>query len=454
MARSRAGTAASHLRIAAVLLGFILPQCPVSLTMADGFPDASALPQTFRIPAIQAARALMDARKWQEAREILKGLKPKDEQEEIERLFLLGVAESRLGMLQSAARRFEAILARQPGLTRVRLELGQLYHAMGRDGKARFHFRASLADRLPSSVQDAVETWLNRIDARKRWSASLSFSVLPESNPAKRTARREIRIGGVPFQLDDDSRAASGTGLFISSGAQYSPVIGEDLRGVVAGSAAGKLYRNDDWNDVSLQGDFGIARLFDRGEMAGGIRYSQRWLGGERYSFGLGPWVRGRRGLSPKTGVDLSLSAERLEHTSRTDLDGWTVRLVTGLDYAFSVRTSSRLEVDLVENDAREKRHGHRIAGLALSLSHAFEGGLSISPRISFQWRRHADVDPLFHKTRSGRLVRLSVNLLHRGFQYRGFAPYIGYSYEVNRSNIPVNEYTNHGAVLGVSRYF
>ena len=396
----------------------------------------------------------MHARKWNEAREILEILEPRDEEEAIERLFLLGIAESRMEMHQSAAQRFEAILALQPGLTRVRLELARTYHALGRDGKARFHFRASLADRLPTSVQDAVESWLDRIDARKRWSASLSVSVLPESNPAKRTEDREVLIGGVPFQLDEDSRAASGTGLLISTGVQYSPVIGKDLRGVVAGSAAGKFFRNDDWNDISVQGDFGIARLFDRGNVSGGIRYSQRWLGGERYSLGLGPWFRGRKGLSPRAGSDFSLSAEHLEHTSQVGMDGWTLRLRTGLDYAFSAGTSSRLEIDLVENDAREPRHGHRIAGLALSLTHAFEGGLSVSPRISFQRRRHAAADPLFQKSRSDRLVRLSVNLLHRAFQYRGFAPYLGYSYEVNRSNIPVNEYSNHGAVLGVSRSF
>ena len=396
----------------------------------------------------------MHTSKWNEAREVLNGLKARDEQEEIERLFLLGVAESRLGMLESAAQRFEAILAHQPSLTRVRLELGKIYHTLGRDGKARFHFRNSLADRLPTSVQDAVESYLDHIDTRKRWSASLSFAVLPESNPAKRTESREVRISGVPFQLDEDSRAASGTGLLISTGTQYSPVIGEDLRGVLAGSAAGKFYRNDDWNDISVQGELGISRLFDRSNVSSGIRYSQRWLGGERYSFGLGSWIRGRKELSQKTESDFSLSAEHIEHTTRTGMDGWTVRLRSGLDYSFSVRTESRLEVDLMENDTRETHHGHRIAGVALSLSHAFEGGLSISPKISFQRRRHAAANPLFQKARSDRLVRLSVNLLHRAFQYRGFAPYIGYSYEVNRSNIPVNEYTNHGAVLGVSRNF
>ena len=437
--------AAIILVIVATFLVFFLGSAPAA---------AADTPDTFRIPALQAARVLMDARQWREARDILERLRSSDEQEEIERLFLLGVAESRLGLPRSAAQRFEAILALQPGLTRVRLELARVYHALGRDDKARFHFRASLADRLPSSVKDAVESYLNQIDARKRWSASLSVSILPESNPAKRTDSREIRIGGVPFRLNDDARAASGTGLFTSAGAQYSPVIDDDLRGVLAASVAGKIYRNDDWNDLSVQGDLGIARLFDGGEAAGGFRFSQQWLGGERYSFGTGPWMRGRMRLSPEIRVDLSLNAERREHPTRPDMDGWTVRLRSGLEYAFSARTSSRLEIDLENNDIREDRHSHRVAGVAIALSHAFEGGLSISPRISIQQRRHAGADPLFQKVRSDQLVRLSANLLHRGLQVRGFAPYIGYSYEVNRSNISINEYTNHGAVLGISRYF
>ena len=193
--------AAIILVIVATFLVFFLGSAPAA---------AADTPDTFRIPALQAAKVLMHARQWREAKDILERLRPSDEQEEIERLFLLGVAESRLGLPRSAAQRFEAILALQPGLTRVRLELARVYHALGRDDKARFHFRASLADRLPSSVKDAVESYLNQIDARKRWSASLSVSILPESNPAKRTDSREIRIGGGPVPAQ--RRCAGGVG--------------------------------------------------------------------------------------------------------------------------------------------------------------------------------------------------------------------------------------------------
>ena len=436
----------------------------VLLTIAatPAFPDtavpASDRPETgskaFRVPALQVVRVLMNAERWREARDILERLKPRDEEERIERLFLLGSAEVRLGLLPEAAERFEAILAIWPDLTRARLELARVYHLLGRDEKARFHFEASLADELPSSVEGAVEAYLDRIDARKRWSVSLSLAVLPESNPVKRTDREEVRVGGVPFRLNEDAREASGTGLLISTGAQYSPVLSDDWRGVLAASAAAKLYEKSDWNDISVQGDIGIARLFDRGSTSGGLRLGRRWLGGEHYSTGIGPWVRGRLRLLPVLRLDAALGAERRDHPGRAGLDGWTVTLRPGLDYALSSGTTLRTELDLEQVSAREDRHGNRLGGLAVTLSHAFEGGLSVSPRIAVHQRRYAGKNPLFQKTRSDRQTRISVNLLHRALQVRGFAPYIGYFYEWNRSNIPINAYRNHGAVLGISRTF
>ena len=403
---------------------------------------------------MQFGRLLFEAGRLRDARAFLEQARPADDEESIERLFLLGLAEARLGFLPEAAERFEAILAIRPDLTRVRLELARVYGLLGRDGKARFHFEATLGDELPSSVEDAVEAWLDRIDARKRWSVSVSAAVLPESNPAKRTDEEEVRIGGVPFRLDEDAREASGTGLLLSTGAQYSPVLAGDWRGVLAVSTAAKLYEQSDWNDISVQGDVGIARLFDRGSASGGIRLGRRWLGGDRYSDGIGPWTRGRLRLTPVLRLAGALSAERRSHPEQSGLDGWTVTLRPSLDYALSSRTMLRAEIDLEHVDAREDRHGSRLGGLALGVSHAFEGGLSVSPRAAVHWRRYAGEDPLFGKTRSDRQMRLSVNLSHRALQYRGFAPYVGLFFEWNRSSIPINSYRNQGGVFGISKTF
>ena len=109
---------------------------------------ADPVPETDRPPAgltdMQAARMLIRAGRLEHARVFLEQARPSDEEESIERLFLLGRVEMQLGMPESAAERFETILSQHPELTRVRLELAQAYYLAGRDDKARYDFNASL----------------------------------------------------------------------------------------------------------------------------------------------------------------------------------------------------------------------------------------------------------------------------------------------------------------------
>ena len=193
------------------------------LLAASPASHADAAGERIEISPIRAGQLLFRAGRIEDARKLLERARPENEEERIERLFLLGLIEARLGLPRRAARRFEAILAQRPELTRVRLELARVYDTLGLDEKARFHFEASLADELPSSVEAAVEGFLNRIDARKRWSLSLSAAVVPESNPVKRTGRERIRIGGVPFRLNPDARESSGVGYLVTTGASFSP---------------------------------------------------------------------------------------------------------------------------------------------------------------------------------------------------------------------------------------
>ena len=406
------------------------------------------------ISPIRAGQLLFRAGRIQDARKLLEQARPEDDEERIERLFLLGLIEARLGLPRQAARRFEAVLAERPKLTRVRLELARVYHSLGRDDKARFHFEASLADDLPSSVEAAVEGFLNRIDARKQWSLSLSAAVLPESNPVKRTGRERVRIGGVPFRLNPDARKSSGLGYLVTTGASFSPALTDDLRGVFAVSSAAKLHKQPDRNDVSVHGEFGLARLLDRGTVSGGLRLGRRWLATDPYSREVGPWMRGRLRLSPASRLEVNLSAVNREHDSQDARNGWQFSARPAWRYTLRATTSIETSLDLELSGARERHRSNRTAGLGITVSHAFRGGLSISPSVSVQVRRHADPDPLFLKTRTDRQFRIAVNILHRALQYQGFAPYAGYSLEWNRSNIPLNTYRNHGAVFGISKTF
>ena len=416
---------------------------------------ANPPPGTVRLPAeltdMQAGRMLIRSGRLEHARAFLEQAQPAGDEEWVERLFLLGRIEMQLGMLRHAVERFEAILARRPELTRVRLELARAYLLTGRDDKARYHFTASLADELPSSVEAAVEGFLRGIDARKRWSVSLSASMLPDT---RRSDREEVLIGGVPFRLSEDARASSGAGALLSAGASFSPVVTDDVRGVLAASAAAKLYERSDWNDVSASGDLGLARLYDDGSVSGGLRLGRRWTGGDGYHRSLGPWAQARLRLSGSTHLGLALSAGYRSHDERRDRDGWRVSATPRLLHALDSRTSINVEPTFEVVEAKADHHGSRLLGFGATLSRAFEGGLSVSLTTGAHVRRYAATDPLFASRQIDRNLQLGVRALHRSQRYRGFAPYVGYSLEWNRSSIPIHDYRNHGVIAGVSRTF
>ena len=423
--------------------------------LVAGAAHAAPAPEAPSPPAgltdLQAGRLLLRAGRLEHARAFLEQAWPAGEEERIERLFLLGRIEMRLGMPQRAVERFEAILALRPGLVRVRLELARALYAAGRDGEARHHFTTTLAAELPASVEAAVEGYLRRLNVRKRWSVSLSASRLPE---IERPERETVLIGGVPFRLDEDARSSSGAGWLVSAGGSFSPRLSDDLRGVLGASVATKRYRRSEWDDFSASGDIGLARLFGEGSVSGGLRFGRRWAGGERLHCSIGPWARLRRRLNDSTHVDVALGAVHRTHESRPDRDGWRVtvnpRFVHVLDGRISIEAEPTFEVI----DAEAERYSSRLIGLGATVSRAFNRGFSVSLSSSAHVRRHDAPDPLFGERRADRYFRVEARVLHRSLRYRGFSPWIGYSAERNRSNIPIHEYRSGGVFAGVSRVF
>ena len=421
------------------------------LSNAGGAHADSAPERTHAAAALtdmQAGRLLIRAGRLEDARAFLEQAEPADEEARIERLFLLGRIEVRLGLPEQAVQRFEAILAMRSDLPRVRLELARAYYLAGLEDRAREHFRSSLAHDLPSTVDAAVEGFLRRIDARRRWSVSLSGAMLPET---KRPQRDTVLIGAVPFRLDEQARSGSGRGVLLAGGVSYSrPALG-DLRGVLASSAAAKVYERSSWNEVTATGELGLAYPFDRGTASGGVRATRLWTGGDPERRSLGPWVRARWRASTSTRLDVFVSADRRRHDSTHGRDGWRIAVTPRLAHAFDGQTSLQVEPTFEAVSANVDHFGSRLIGVGATLSRVFERGISVSLSASTQVRRYAAPDPLFGTSRIDRTRRVAFRVLHDSWRIGGFAPYVGYSLERTRSSIPVHTHRVQGVNVGVT---
>ena len=403
---------------------------------------------------LAAGRLLMKAGRFEDARVFLERARPADDEEAIERRFLLGAVYMRLGLPREAAEQYEAILALRPDLTRVRLELARAHYATGQDDKAKYHFQLSLGDKLPSSVESVVEGFLNAIDARKRWSAYVSVAALPETNAVRRTDREVVQIGGATFRLNEDAREASGIGAQLSAGGAFFPIVETGLRGYFALSTAAKLYRQSAWNDIAIVGKAGLTRLFDGGSASGGVQAGRRWLGSEGFRRSIGPWARVDFRLSNRTHVSASTNVDYRTHDERDELDGWHVAINPIARYVLDSQTVLEASPHFEAMGARADHRASRLVGVGVGVSRAFENGISASLSLSVQRQAYRVEDPLFGVRRKDRLMWLSSRVLHRSLQLGGFAPYVGYSYERSRSNIALHEYENHGAILGLTREF
>ena len=417
-------------------------------------PQKGEVPAGFEVSDLAAARLLMKAGKFRGALAFLEQARPADEEENTERRFMLGEVYMRLGMPRKAVEQYEAILAIRPNLTRVRLELASALYVAGLDDRAKHHFELSLGDGLPSSIEAAVERILHAIDARKRWSVHVSAAVLPETNAGRNTKARTIDIGGAKFRLNEDARQAPGVGTQLSVGTAFSPKIAENIRGHLALATAAKLYGRSAWNDVAITAEAGLTRLFDGGSFSGGMRAGRRWIGSERFRRSIGPWVGFDRRISNRTRVGMRTNVDYRKHDDRNDLDGWRVGVNPSIRYVLDSQTTLKGDLHLEVIEARAKYRSSRLVGLSTGVSRAFKNGITVSTIAAVQLQGYRAEDSIFGIKREDKVARMSVSVMHGSLQIGGFAPYAGYSYERNRSNIALYDYRNHGVIMGLSREF
>ena len=213
---------------------------------------------------IEAARAALSKGAPDDAELLLRGVRPGEgDADDLD--FLWGAIALKRGDWQEAIARFRAMLARNPDLPRVRLDLAFAYFQAGEDGNAAYHFRLALGTKdLPPVVRARTLAFLDRIRRRKTWSITGSLAVLPDSNINAATSARAVELFGLPATLSEDARQTSGVGVRGNVSGGYEERISPDLRFRVAGGLRTRTYREDQFNERLASLRAGPRLLFDK----------------------------------------------------------------------------------------------------------------------------------------------------------------------------------------------
>ena len=280
-----------------------------------------------------------------------------------EAVFLDGMAALENGRPRQAIALFRGILARDPGLVRVRLELARAYFMAEEFDLAREEFLAVLSGDIPTEVRATVAQFIREIDARRGfdWSLEVSTGLAPESMRRGHSDQIDLVFLGQTRRFTYVEPEAPTFEVRANGSASFRRRLGDALGdGGAVGLITARSYvrRTDmeDFNELSLGIDARIQGVWPGTTANAGPTIETHWLGGQRYEDRY--FVEVRADTRDQQGLSIFGGAQGgwAENRSTDALSGWTGKARMGLAQSIQGRGSVGvvLEVDRRWSEAGE----------------------------------------------------------------------------------------------------
>ena len=446
---------------AAGLLFFSVPAWGAGKPPAPAAEAASGLAE---------ARALVDAGRFNEALILLRPLLGPDGGDREEAHFLIGLAaigaaqqpgvpeDARETFLDAAIAALHAMLVRQPGLVRVRLELARAFFLKGEDDLARGHFERVLAGNPPAGVALNVNRFLAEIRARKRWSVHAGFAFAPNSNIGAASGDRIIYIDGLPFRRDEDDLTSSGVGVSLWAGGEYELPLNDRWRLRAGADVSRREYRGSKFDRMTLSAHAGPRWLIDRDTEASLLAVARRhWLANDPEHRDVGLRIEAHRRLTRRLTANLRASWFDRRYDQSASLDGPVMDV--SLSAGYLLTPTLRTDLAAGWSKKRPERKSRRNAGrwVRAGLTAALPWGFTVGGSAALRWTDYEG--NWFPYTEDGRpredltrIFRLSAH--HRAFTLGGFSPRLSLVREDRKSNAQLHDYERTFGELSFVRLF
>ena len=416
-------------------------------------------------------RALVNSGRFDEALALMRPL-VNDRAAEANTIFLYGLAavgasqkrgiaeDRRDALLDEAIAAFRAILVKRPGLVRVRLELARAFFLKREDKLARRHFEQVLAGKPPAAVALNVNSFLNIMRARKRWSLRLGAAILPDTNLGAGSAERTILLntpfGRLPFTLDNYTAPKSGIGISAWVGSEYQYPLGDPGTGSGAsrwrlragGDLSRKEYRESEFDTMTLSGHVGpcwlIGRASEASLLLSGLHH---WTGSgieEPSHHDIGLRVEGRHRLNRRTTVNARLARHERRYDKRTHLDGPVTDVSMGAGWVVS--PTARIDASMGWGRERTEIESRRNSSrwMQLGATALLPWGFTVGGSGRLRWVDYEGdwfpfTEPGQSRSDLTRTLRLFAH--NRALTLEGFSPQISVTQEQRTTNAQLHDY-------------
>lgn len=336
------------------------------------------------------------------------------------------------GQLNHAIDNYRRVIAKQPTMSVVRLDLATALYANRQVTAARDQLVRLQSEALPDSVAQFVKQTIEQIDREEDWQFGVSFYYRQEDNINNAPKQRKMVLGAGTLTFPEPEKAH---GVHLALGAKKRFNLGQHLYGNLQLDAVSDYYwDNHAYDDLSLRAGIGLGYQNARLNTEIQPFVKKRFYGTKPYSLTTGASGLFSYRLTPRWKLSNHWEWSYEDFEQRKHLNGQ--RQFVGLSgvYIHSPQQYWSVGINYYNNDAKHKEDSYHRTGAFIGWGQEWQGGISSNLTLSASKRNYGGVD-FFNIKRSDKEYAAKLSLWHRGIHYRGITPRLQWSWNKTHSN-------------------
>lgn len=346
----------------------------------------------------------------------------------------------------AAIEHYREILAKNPNLNPVRIELAIALFNQKQDGAAKDQFeKAQTAGDLPPQVKRLIDAYLEALKERDSWNVDFSFNYVRDTNVNNVGSERQVVLenGGV-LTRSESMLPQTAHGLAYSLDISRDFNLWRSHYFTVGNEFWGKSYwDNHEFDDISNRTFVGYAYKTAKQNFRIKPFYEKRWYGGESYRWSNGARVEFSRWLSPNWQLSTAGEFSKQRYLDSTSQNGNNKLISATLLWARTPKQFFYLGSDFMAERTKVRQYGLDSKSLRLGWGQEWNWGISSRFGLSIMKREYKDIAKLgninlfsFGKRREDKIYGVSLSLWKRDWHIWGITPKLQLSWRKQDSNI------------------
>jgi tetratricopeptide (TPR) repeat protein len=381
--------------------------------------------------------------------------------ESMDMMFWSGISASKLGRYDLAKLKFEAMLALDPDLARVKLEYADVLAKMGRRNIARSELESVLATSPPASVRRNIERRLALLRRKggdvSRSSYGISAGYQYDGNITSGPDDDSILVATGTLTLPASQKEEDGSNLLLKAHADFL----RDVGAKEGWLAAANFYTYNSFSDEDSKVNYNLIDVQVGPMYVSGnflfrmpVGYKSTWYGNDHLSdtTSLNPGIKYVVSDSLSWDIGITLASEDFDQARYTNTNNDLFRLTFAPSFAAGERARLTVAIDYEQRDATSSVFSYDGYGGSVTLLNQVNDRTSAFASYRVAQKKYDAPPPLFAENRDDLRQTLTLALSHE-YQNR-IVTSLSWTYMLNRSNADLYDFDRNLLSLDVGINF